>query len=533
MASETVASNFEPSLWSTFFIDYELKPLQRSEEWMRKRADELKEKVRTQLGTCEDIVGTMNLVDAIQHLGIEHLFKQEIDNTLRDIRTSEFTSSSLHEVALWFRLLREHGLWVSPDVFGKFKFDGDDARLSSVIADHDTRGLLSLYNAAHLLVHGEPELEEAISIARHRLKSMTRDCDLNPVLANQVNRALNIALPRTCKRLETSLFISEYEQEEGYSEILLELAKLDFNIVQNVHLMELKSISEWWRDLYTYVGLNYARDRAVEGYLWSCLVFYEKDLSFTRTFVAKMILLVTLMDDTFDSHATIQECRQLNSAIQRWDESAVTLLPEYLKKFYRELLRNFKVLQDQVTDNDKYRVTYTRKEFQKLSTYYLQEAEPSFGDQITLTAMSSVIPLLCVSGTVGMGYVTMETFEWVASRTTAIVASAKIGRFMNDIAAMKRGKNKGDAASSVECYMNEHKVTMEVAIDKIDSLVEDEWRTLNQAHFEDHKLFPVVEQVVNLTASMASFYDERKDAYTFPTLLQDTIESLFVNPVPI
>lgn len=76
-------------------------------------------------------------------------------------------------------------------------------------------------------------------------------------------------------------------------------------------------------------------------------------------------------------------------------------------------------------------------QFQKLSTYYLQEAEPSFGDQITLTAMSSVIPLLCVSGTVGMGYVTMETFEWVASRTTAIVASAKIGRFMNDIAAMK------------------------------------------------------------------------------------------------
>jgi hypothetical protein len=48
--------------------------------------------------------------------------------------------------------------------------------------------------------------------------------------------------------------------------------------------------------------------------------------------------------------------------IFRWDESAVTLLPEYLKKFYRELLRNFKVLQDQVTDNDKYRVTYTRKE---------------------------------------------------------------------------------------------------------------------------------------------------------------------------
>ncbi len=74
---------------------------------------------------------------------------------------------------------------------------------------------------------------------------------------------------------------------------------------------------------------------------------------------------------------------------------------------------------------------------------------------------------------------------------------------------------------------------MEVAIDKIDSLIKDEWRTVNQALFEDRKLFPVVEQLVNLTASMAFFYDDRKDAFTFATHLQDTIESLFVNPVPI
>ena len=49
----------------------------------------------------------------------------------------------------------------------------------------------------------------------------------------------------------------------------------------------------------------------------------------------------------------------------RWDESALFLLPEYLKKFYNELLNNFKEFEDQVAINDKYRVAYAKKEVQQ------------------------------------------------------------------------------------------------------------------------------------------------------------------------
>uniref|UniRef100_A0A0D9ZJ65 Terpene synthase N-terminal domain-containing protein n=1 Tax=Oryza glumipatula TaxID=40148 RepID=A0A0D9ZJ65_9ORYZ len=421
---------------------------ERSETCMQERAEKLKGDIRTLFGTCNDMSARMNLVDSIQHLGVVHLFQEQIQDALMSIHESEFRSSSLHEVALRFRLLREHGFWVPPDAFNKFK--GDDGRFRNEIAN-DPRGLLSLYNAAHLLIHGEPELEEAISFAREHLKLMSQDNVLNPPLACQVRRALTLPLPRTFKRVETICYMLEYQLEEGNIPILLDLARLDFNLLQHIHLKELKAISEWWKDLYGYMGLSYIRDRIIEGYTWSYMMFYEEGFAFTRIFVAKLIALVTVMDDTYDAHATIEECHQLNTAIQRWDKSAISILPDYLKKYYSKLLINFKEFEDQVTDNQKY----------------------------------------------------------------------------------MRGKNKGDVASSVECYMNESGVTSEVAFAKINALVEDEWRSINQTRLEHRTLLPMVQRIVNFTVSMVLFYDDRKDAYTFGTLLREIVESLFVNPVPI
>lgn len=44
--------------------------------------------------------------------------------------------------------------------------------------------------------------------------------------------------------METLCYMPEYRQEEGHIPILLELAMLDFNLLQHVHLKELKAISE-------------------------------------------------------------------------------------------------------------------------------------------------------------------------------------------------------------------------------------------------------------------------------------------------
>lgn len=124
------------------------------------------------------------------------------------------------------------------DVFNKFKCESG---VFNKDITYDTRGLLSLYNAAHLLIHGEPALEKAITFAKYHLES--RIASLEFPLAKQVKRALHLPLPRTYKRMEAIHYISEYKEEEYHNPVLLEFAKLDFNLLQHVHLKELKAIS--------------------------------------------------------------------------------------------------------------------------------------------------------------------------------------------------------------------------------------------------------------------------------------------------
>jgi hypothetical protein len=90
--------------------------MQKSEEWMKTRILKLKEDVDIYFKSCVNGLEKMNLVDAVKRLGIEHLFVVPISTALCDLHRSDFISSSLHEVALRFRLLREHGLWVSPGI---------------------------------------------------------------------------------------------------------------------------------------------------------------------------------------------------------------------------------------------------------------------------------------------------------------------------------------------------------------------------------------------------------------------------------
>lgn len=128
----------------------------------------------------------------------------------------------------------------SAEEFDKFK--NEDGSFINGITN-DPKGLLSLYNAAHLLTHNEGKLEDTISFARHHLEVIRTS--LKSPLAEQVDRALEIPLPRTLKRVEAISFIQEYSiQDQMYNHVILELAKLDFNVLQHLHQKELKEFSQ-------------------------------------------------------------------------------------------------------------------------------------------------------------------------------------------------------------------------------------------------------------------------------------------------
>ena len=83
---------------------------------MTVRADKLKKDVHVLFNTCDNTSARIFLLDTVQHLGIDHHFEQDIESALSEILEYDFSKSSLHEVALGFRLLREHGHWVSPGI---------------------------------------------------------------------------------------------------------------------------------------------------------------------------------------------------------------------------------------------------------------------------------------------------------------------------------------------------------------------------------------------------------------------------------
>ncbi|CAN6295009.1 unnamed protein product [Urochloa humidicola] len=244
------------------------------------------------------------------------------------------------------------------------------------------------------------------------------------------------------------------------------------------------------------------------------------------------------MDDTYDVYATLEECHILNEAIQRWDESAVSTLPEYMKTFYINLVRNFKAFEDRLQPEEKYRVSYAKKAFKLSSKYYLDEAKwcsekyaPSFKEHVEVSVMSSGFPTLAVVLLMGAGdLATKEAFEWAIGVPDVVSASGEVARFLNDIASYKKGKNKKDVASSVECYAREHSVSGEEAVVVIAGMAEHAWRTINQSCMEmDNTLLPAAQLVVNLTKTLEVIYLGGRDAYTFAGDLKDLVVSLFLN----
>ncbi|XP_072974185.1 alpha-humulene synthase-like [Typha angustifolia] len=530
------SAGYHPTLWGDFFATYKPTSLSqqacthKSDSWIRQRIEELKEEVRGKLVSATDLVEKFRLIDAIQHLGIAYHFEKEIDEVLSHAYDAKFESSELDAVSLRFRLLRQQGYRVPADEFSKFK-DGNSS-FKATLAD-DPRGLLSLYNAAYLGIHGEDILEEAILFTKNHLKSMQKS--LEHPLAPQVSRFLETPLFRRMKRLEARRYISEYEAEDACNNSVLELAKLDFNLVQSIQCEELKIITLWWKES-DLLKLGYARDRIVECYFWIVGVPFEPHYSRSRLMTTKVIGLLSILDDTYDVYATLEECRQLTDAIQRWDTEAAEQLPEYLKHYFLKLVNTYKEFEDELAPEEKYRVSYLIEEIyysypsyltlkfwdrrinalvlhifcllqlKKLAKCYLQEVEwyaidfvPTFEEHLNVSLVTSGHRILACASFVWMdGVATKEVFEWVATFPDIVKASSMIGRFLDDIVSAEFERKRGHFVTLMDSYMKEYNTTEEVTTKKLQTLVEDSWKTTNQAFLKPTAVpMPILERLAN------------------------------------
>jgi hypothetical protein len=61
----------------------------------------------------------------------------------------------------------------------------------------------------------------------------------------------------------------------------------------------------------------YARDRVVEAYFWQLVLSYESRNSTARKLGTKLTKCVSVLDDTYDAFATVEELELFTDAIQR------------------------------------------------------------------------------------------------------------------------------------------------------------------------------------------------------------------------
>lgn len=108
--------------------------------------------------------------------------------------------------------------------------------------EEDTNGMLCLYEASFLSIEGENILETAKCFASDYLKEYIKSSK-DEVKVDIVKHALKLPLHWRIPRLEARWYIDIYDREATINPILLEIAKLDFNIVQSIYQEDLKYAS--------------------------------------------------------------------------------------------------------------------------------------------------------------------------------------------------------------------------------------------------------------------------------------------------
>lgn len=532
-------ANFSPSMWGNIFSHSTRDNNQVSEKVVEEIVA-LKEEVKHMIISTTSNEQKIYLIDTLERLGIYYHFEEEIEDQLSKLFDQNVINEEddLYKVALYFRLFRQHGYPISSDCFNQFKDKNGEFKKTLLT---NAKGLLSLYEAAHVRKHGDDILEEALIFATFNLERITPNT-LDSTLEKQVTHALMQSLHRGISRAEAHFNISIYEECGSRNEKLLRLAKLDYNLLQALHKEELSELAQWWKELDFASKLSYVRDRMVECFFWTVGVYFEPQYSRARVMLAKCIAMISVIDDTYDSYGTLNELVLFTEAVDRWDISEIDRLPNYMQPIYTSLLDLFNEYESEINEQNRFNGVYYVKEAMKeiVRSYYI-EAEwfiegkiPSFKEYLNNALVTGTYYLLAPASLLGMKSASKKTFDWMMNKPKILVASAVIGRVIDDIATYKIEKEKGQLVTGIECYMQENNLSVEEASKELSEIAENAWKDLNKECIKTTSNMPteILMPVVNLTRLIDVVYKNNQDGYSDPkNNVKSVIEALLVNPI--
>ncbi|CAH8337083.1 unnamed protein product [Eruca vesicaria subsp. sativa] len=540
-------THFAPSLWGDHFLS---APLDYSEYDALETEIEsgFKPKVRDMLmsshiGDKERIC----LVHLLVNLGTFHYFEKEVeeilDQSFLKLDSLFADEDGLEITAIMFEVFRRYGHHVSCDVFNRFKGDYDNAKFREHPVS-DVRGMLQLYEAAHLGTPSEGIMDEALSFTRYHLELLAgQEATIPPHLSRHILSALY--KPQFLKMEIEAVreYISFYEEEEGHNDTLLTFAKLNFKLCQLHYLQELETLTRWWKENNLAYKLPYVRDRLLETFVGALATYFEPRYSLGRIIVSKISIMMVVMDDTCDAYGSLSEVRSLIDSLQRWDLGAIYELPIYLRIVIQSIVDTMEDIEREMKPRGRSSsVKYTVEEIKRLGRAYENISKwaragyvPTFDEYMEVGIDSSGVRCFTMYTFMAMEDCDEDqTIEWFKSEPRMILALCVIFRLENDIAGFEQEMRRGEVANGVNCYMKQHGVTKEVAVREIKKIVRDNCKIVMEEFLTIKDVpRPILVRCIN-TIRLVNVYYREGDGFSDPHgNLKDLITSLFINPLPL
>ncbi|KAM7506178.1 hypothetical protein LguiB_005082 [Lonicera macranthoides] len=442
----------------------------------------------------QDPLECLKLVDAVQKAGIEYHFKDEIDAILKRQYVATMTKNpdhkqqDLYELSLSFRLLRQQGYYVPADVFDNFT---DKEGKFSEKFGQDIRGLMGLYEASQFIVEGEDVLEEAEDFSRRILNLLLNTFDGDHYEAKIVRHTLRHPCHKSLARSTAKEFMRNNSVDlNACGNVLQELAKMDFDMVQCIHQKELLEISRWWKELGLAKELKFARDQPMKWHMWTMAALTDPSLSMQRIELTKPISLIYIIDDIFDVYGTLDELALFTQAVNRWEVGAMEQLPDYMKMCFKALYDITNEIGNKV--HVKYGwnpVTSLQKAWASLFDAFLVEAEwfasghvPKADEYLKNGIISSGahVVLVHMFFLLGEGR-NKESANIVDDYPGIITSVATILRLWDDLGSAKDENQDGHDGSYITCYMKEHEdCSVEIAKRHVYKMISEAWKRLNK-----------------------------------------------------
>ncbi|XP_060669262.1 terpene synthase 10-like [Ziziphus jujuba] len=536
-------ANYQSTIWHFEYIQ-SLQSNYLGERYAR-QVDTLKDKVRVMLDQETDKLSQLELIDMLQRLGLSYHFEEEIKSILKGLRGNNIShtwkSRDLYATALEFRLLRQHGYFVPQEAFNVFKDETGNFKKNM---SEDTLGMLSLYEASYYLTKGENILEEARDFTIKNLKKYIEENKDENEVCILVRHALELPIHWRVPRLESRRFIDVYERRKDMNPILLELAKLDFNVVQSTHQQDLKHVSGWWSRSRLGKKLSFARDRLMECFLWTVGMAYEPQFGYFRRMTTKSASLITVIDDVYDVYGTLEELELFTDAVESWNMDAMDQLPDYMKICFLALHNSVNEMAfDALKEQGLHIIKYLKKRWADLCKCYLQEAKwyhigytPTFEEYMENAWISIGGPVLLANAHLFVSNpIAQEALQFLEDHPYILRWPSMILRLADDLGTSSDELERGDVPKSIQCYMHETGTSEDDARKYIKFFMDETWKKMNEEFGNENcPLSGTFFRVAMNLGRMAQCMYQHGDGHGVPDgETKDRVLLLLVKPIPI